>query len=129
VSERTEWVVVATFAQVYEAEIAKAILESAGIPAQVLGEHIGVFGPGWAGMAIRGVRLAVPGAMLDDANDVLNEDAYFEDDEDLELHDDDGDGEDEDADEEADGNGEGEGGERDGPEPWRKWGEWGPGAR
>jgi hypothetical protein len=135
VSERTEWVVVATFAQVYEAEIAKAILESAGIPAQVLGEHIGVFGPGWAGMAIRGVRLAVPGAMLDDANDVLNEDAYFEDDEDLELDDDDDDeddddgGEDENADEEANGDGDADGGERDGPEPWRKWGEWGPGAR
>jgi hypothetical protein len=112
VSERTHWAVVATFAQVYEAEIAKAILESAGIPAQVLGEHVGVFGPGWSGMAIRGVQLVVPDALLEEASEVLSEDedAYFEDDDDFE--------EDEDFDED----------EPDGDEGWKTWGEWGPGA-
>jgi hypothetical protein len=114
VSERINWAVVATFAQVYEAEIAKAILESAGIPAQVLGEHVGVFGPGWSGMAIRGVRLVVPSTMLDDANEVLSEDAYIEvdeedDEDDLETADD----EEETAE----------------PEEWKRWGDWGPGAR
>lgn len=70
-SQPSGWAVVATYAQVYEAEISKAILESAGIPAQVLGEHVGVFGPGWSGMAIRGVRLVVPAAALEDARAVL----------------------------------------------------------
>jgi hypothetical protein len=65
------WTVVATYAQVYEAEMAKAQLESAGIPAQVLGEHIGVFGPGWSGMAIRGVRVAVPAGAADAARGLL----------------------------------------------------------
>lgn len=65
------WAVVATYAQVYEAEIAKAFLEDAGIPAQVLGEHVGVFGPGWSGMAIRGVRLVVPATALEEARGVL----------------------------------------------------------
>lgn len=106
------WVVVATFAQVYEAEIAKAILESSGIPAQVLGEHIGVFGPGWAGMAIRGVRLVVPSPLFDDASDVLSEDAYLEDD--FEEVDDEADLEDEEG--------------TAGPEEWKSWGDWGPGA-
>jgi hypothetical protein len=114
VSERTGWVVVQTFARVYEAEIAKAILECSGIPAQVMGEHVGVFGPGWAGMAIRGVRLVVPTSLLEDANEVLSEDAYFE----------------YDPDDSADGEGDAE----DAAEPigdadWREWGEWGPGAR
>jgi hypothetical protein len=114
VKERTDWIVVATFAQVYEAEIAKAILESAGIPAQVLGEHIGVFGPGWSGMAIRGVRLVVPSTMAEDASEVLTEDAYIEDDSDEVYEDDD--------EEEEDEGSEGE-------ERWKSWGEWGPGAR
>jgi hypothetical protein len=65
------WSVVATYAHVYEAEMARAQLENSGIPAQVLGEHIGVFGPGWAGMAIRGVRVAVPSSALDAARGVL----------------------------------------------------------
>jgi hypothetical protein len=108
------WAVVATFAQVYEAEISKAILESAGIPAQVLGEHIGVFGPGWSGMAIRGVRLVVPGSLLQDAQEVLSEDAYFEHDPDESLLDD----ESEESEDEPGGPGE----------EWRSWGEWGPGA-
>lgn len=110
--ERVEWAVVATFAHVYEAEIAKAILESSGIPAQVLGEHIGVFGPGWAGMAIRGVQLAVPSTLLEDAHEVLSEDAYFEDDGDDALEDPASDDEEPVHD----------------AEPWKAWGDWGPGA-
>jgi hypothetical protein len=67
------WAVVATYAQVYEADIAKARLESVGIPAQVLGEHIGVFGPGWSGMAIRGLRLVVPEEVLEEARAALED--------------------------------------------------------
>jgi hypothetical protein len=125
VKDRVEWVVVATFSHVYEAEIAKAILESSGIPAQVLGEHIGVFGPGWSGMAIRGVRLVVPSTMIEDANEVLSEDAYFEDAEDDEEDEDDEDAEDEEEAEDEDGE---EAEPVRNEEPWRTWGEWGPGA-
>lgn len=69
--EKSRWIVVMTYGVVYEAEMAKGMLENAGIPAQVLGEHIGVFGPGWSGMSIRGVDLAVPGPLLEDAREVL----------------------------------------------------------
>jgi hypothetical protein len=121
-SERTEWIVVATFAQVYEAEIAKAILESSGIPAQVLGEHVGVFGPGWAGMAIRGVRLVVPGQFAEEALEVLEEDRSIDEDEPFEIEALEP-AEDDDEDEDAPGE------KREDEEPWRSWGEWGPGAR
>jgi hypothetical protein len=117
VSDRPSWIVVETFAQVYEAEIAKAILESSGIPAQVMGEHVGVFGPGWAGMAIRGVRLMVPAAALEDAREVLSEDAYFEHDpDDEEVLDEEGDEDGDEEEESAEDRG------------WQGWGEWGPGA-
>jgi hypothetical protein len=82
VSAPRGWAVVATFGQVFEAEIAKARLESVGIPAQVLGEHIGVFGPGWSGMAIRGVRLIVPSEALEDARAALEEGEEEEEEED-----------------------------------------------
>jgi hypothetical protein len=116
-----DWVVAATFVRVYEAEIAKAILESAGIPAQVLGEHVGVFGPGWAGMAIRGVRLMVPSTLLEDAHEVLSEDAYFEDEEQEEFEDTEDPEDPEDAEDEEEGAPD--------EEPWKTWGGWGPGAR
>jgi|GEM_PF-1384571 len=122
-NERTAWIVVATFAQVYEAEIAKAILESSGIPAQVLGEHVGVFGPGWAGMAIGGVRLAVPGPLAEEAREVLEEDRSLDDDEPFEIE------ALEPAENEADDSDDDVPGEkREDAEPWRSWGEWGPGA-
>jgi hypothetical protein len=64
-------------------------------------------------MAIRGVRLLVPAAALEDAREVLSEDAYFEYDPDDEEADDAEDGED----------------EPDEDSRWQRWGEWGPGAR
>lgn len=68
------WVIVASYGAVYEADIAKAMLAAADIPSQVLGEHIGIFGPGWSGPTIRGVDLVVPAALLDDAREVLEGD-------------------------------------------------------
>lgn len=65
------WVTVATYGAVYQAEIAAALLESAGIPAQIRGERTGIFGPGWAGMAIGGVEVRVPAPDLDEAREVL----------------------------------------------------------
>lgn len=69
------WVPVATYGMVYEADFARATLESAGIPAHVQGgEHIGVFGPGWAGPTHRGVTLLVPSECLDEAKELLGQD-------------------------------------------------------
>ncbi|HEX7051967.1 MAG TPA: DUF2007 domain-containing protein [Longimicrobiales bacterium] len=54
------WVTVATYAAVYQAEMAVGILEDAGIPAVTRGEQTGIFGPGWAGTVAKGVDVLVP---------------------------------------------------------------------
>lgn len=70
--EGTAWVPVATFGMVYEAEFARATLESAGIPAHVHGtEHVAIFGPGWMGPSTRGVTVMVPRECLEEAREVL----------------------------------------------------------
>jgi hypothetical protein len=66
------WVPVATYGMVYEAEFARATLESAGIPAHVSGsEHVAIFGPGWMGPSNRGITVLVPRAWLEEAREVL----------------------------------------------------------
>ena len=72
--EETGWVPVATFGMVYQADFARATLESAGIPALVQGsEHVAIFGPGWAGPAMRGLTLLVPAECLEEARELLAE--------------------------------------------------------
>jgi len=66
------WVPVATYGMVYEAEFARATLESAGIPALVQGtEHVAIFGPGWMGPSNRGITVMVPRECLEEAREVL----------------------------------------------------------
>lgn len=66
------WVPVATYGMVYEAEFARATLESAGIPAHVHGtEHVAIFGPGWMGPSTRGITVLVPRECLEEAREVL----------------------------------------------------------
>ncbi|HET6763995.1 MAG TPA: DUF2007 domain-containing protein [Longimicrobiaceae bacterium] len=66
------WIEVATFGAVYEADIAVATLESAGIPARVGGgEHVGIFGAGYQGFTARGVAVLVPENHADDARELL----------------------------------------------------------
>ena len=73
--EETGWAPVATYGMVYEADFARATLESAGIPATVHGtEHVAIFGPGWMGPSHRGITVMVPRMWLEEAREVLGED-------------------------------------------------------
>ena len=68
------WVPVATYGAVYEADFARATLESAGIPAHVQGgEHVAIFGPGWAGPTLRGLTLLVPSECVEEARELLGQ--------------------------------------------------------
>ena len=66
------WVVAAEFGAVLEADFAAATLEEAGIPARVTGAHLGVFGAGYQGPSMFGVRVMVPWHREDDARHVLD---------------------------------------------------------
>jgi hypothetical protein len=69
-----EWVQVATYRAVYEADIAVATLEGAGIPARVGGgEHVGIFGAGYQGPTTRGVPVLVPARHAEEAREILAE--------------------------------------------------------
>jgi hypothetical protein len=73
-TEELRWVEVGTFGAVYEAEIAVAALESAGIPAHVgAGEHAGIFGAGWQGFTARGVGVMVPSDRVEEARELLQD--------------------------------------------------------
>ena len=62
------WRVLATYASGFEAGLAMAQLEAAGIPALRDGnDTVGIFGPGFQGATARGVTVRVPGAALEDA--------------------------------------------------------------
>lgn len=71
-SRDTQWTAIATYAAVYQAEMAAGILEDAGIPVQLRGEQAGVFGAGYSGTVTRGVELLVPIDAADDARELLD---------------------------------------------------------
>ena len=67
-----QWIPVADFASTFEADLAVARLEAAGILAGSRGNDIvGVFGPGFGGASARGVRVLVPSDALDAAREIL----------------------------------------------------------
>jgi hypothetical protein len=73
--DRSEpWVVVAEYGAVLEADFAAATLEEAGIPARVTGAHLGIFGAGYQGYSMFGVRVLVPWHREADARRVLGTD-------------------------------------------------------
>lgn len=66
------WVPVAAYGAVWEAEFAAETLREAGIPAWVEGgQHVGIFGPGYAGPSMRGVRVRVPWHRQGEARELL----------------------------------------------------------
>ena len=68
------WVEVASFRAVYEADMAVATLEGAGIAARVGGgEHVGIFGAGYQGPTTRGVPVLVQEKDADEARELLSE--------------------------------------------------------
>jgi len=66
------WSVLATYASGFEADLAMAQLESAGIPAlRDSNDTVGIFGPGFAGATARGVTVRVPADALEDARSAV----------------------------------------------------------
>jgi hypothetical protein len=66
------WAVLATYSSGFEADLAMAQLESAGIPAVRDGnDTVGIFGPGFQGPTARGVTVRVPAATLEEAREVV----------------------------------------------------------
>ena len=69
----TGWVTIANFRAGYEADIAIAVLDAAGIPAVPPGNDIvGLFGPGFEGPTARGVDVLVPANAADEARELLD---------------------------------------------------------
>ena len=68
-----EWVSVAEFGTLAEAELAAGRLESDGIPCRIDQQGaVGIFGPGHAGTSVRGIRLEVPSSSLAEARKALD---------------------------------------------------------
>ena len=63
----------ASYGSVFDAEIDRATLEDAGIPAIVRSNHPGVHGAGFHGMYIGGVELLVPDVALDEVRALLGD--------------------------------------------------------
>jgi hypothetical protein len=66
------WVTIANYRAGYEADLALALLDAAGIPAVRRGNDIvGLFGPSFEGPTSRGVDVLVPAEAAADAREVL----------------------------------------------------------
>lgn len=64
--------VVAGYGAAYEADIAAAKLDAAGIPVLVRGnDMVGIFGPNFGGFTARGIDVLVPQAFAADARLLL----------------------------------------------------------
>jgi hypothetical protein len=69
---RVSWVPVAVFAGGFEADVALARLESAGILAvRRDNDTVGIFGPGFQGASARGVAVLVPSDAAAEARSIL----------------------------------------------------------
>ena len=67
------FVPLASFANGFDADVARERLEAAGIPVLVKGPQVGMFGGGFQGTAVGGVALLVPSPELDRAQALLEE--------------------------------------------------------
>lgn len=68
------WVKAREFATRFEAEIARARLESVELPATIRSHEAGIFGAGFQGTVPTGVELHVPSDRLADAQALLDSD-------------------------------------------------------
>ena len=66
------WVLLAEYASTLEAEMAAARLRDAGLHVLTNSPAPGVFGPGYAGTVVTGVRMFVPADEVDRARDALD---------------------------------------------------------
>ena len=68
-----DWLIIATFGSLVEAELAGGRLDSVDIPFFIdQRDAVGMFGPGHSGSSIRGVTLHVPLDYADDARVALD---------------------------------------------------------
>jgi len=68
-----DWVTVAEYAAVYEAELAAGRLESVGIASRINQRGgVGIFGPGHGGFSVRGIALEVRRESLERAQEALS---------------------------------------------------------
>jgi hypothetical protein len=73
VEDDRSWVAIASFGAGYEADIAIARLDAAGIMAVRRGNDlVGLFGPSFEGRSARGVEVLVPSDVVAQARDVLD---------------------------------------------------------
>ncbi|MFW6201077.1 MAG: putative signal transducing protein [Gemmatimonadota bacterium] len=72
-SRKSAWTVIATYAAVYQAEMAASVLDDAGIPVRLSGEQAGVFGAGYSGTVTGGVALLVPADAAEAARELLED--------------------------------------------------------
>lgn len=66
------WVRAREFGTRFDAELARARLESAGIPAMLRSHSAGIFGAGYQGAVPGGIELQVPENRLADATALLD---------------------------------------------------------
>ncbi|MFQ5536095.1 MAG: putative signal transducing protein [Gemmatimonadota bacterium] len=67
------WEKLAVLPASYEADMIRQILESAGIPAAVIGDQTGIFGPGFSGPTPRGVTILVASDALEEARKLVSD--------------------------------------------------------
>ena len=69
----SDWVKAREYATRFEAEVARARLESADIPTTIKAHESGIFGAGFQGVVPSGVELHVPDGRLIDALAILDD--------------------------------------------------------
>ena len=69
-----DWIKAQEFATRFQADVARARLESADIPSTIMAHEAGFFGPGFQGMVPSGVELHVPAERLEEARELLASD-------------------------------------------------------
>ncbi len=72
-SDDAQWVQIRSFNSHFEAEQAQMVLEDEEIPALLQGNTIGMFGAGFQGMVVGGVRLSVPSPVVEEAEQLLTD--------------------------------------------------------
>ena len=70
------WVELGWYSGLFDADVDRGILESAGIPVLANSSATGLFGPGFSGSTTEGVRLYVPSHRLEEARSLLADPAY-----------------------------------------------------
>lgn len=70
-SPQSEWTLLASYINSYEAEFSAAALKESGIPVMVKGLDVGIWGPGHAGPTTTGPSVWVPEDRLEEARELL----------------------------------------------------------